>query len=333
MQSIRFWLGLMSITLSFAACKSEKTEELGQMSECDNGSYFNLQTSKCQFLAGHKLMQDSLGFSRIELANGVTVPRSINGKTPFVVSFRYQVNRRTAFDVVLKKVEYGAMGGDTYSDWAKVTVEAGEGIAFARLYPKDGKPIPEAKAANNVEGQWVSEAGYAIEIKGGDHFEDDDADSYKSWRVAGIEVDANTLDDPEGKFFILGDIKMDQLVESCKEVQGSIEVVKTDLDIELNFGLKEPGSDWRSWGGKALKIGKGGSGIFSFNFLAQDPEGKCPPPGEPVQIEPWKAEAGQYLLQLDIFDAEGQMLKFDDSKYQGVRSSLGIRVLSPSLSL
>ena len=333
MRGISFWISFMVITLTFAACKSEKTQEIGQVRSCENGSYFNLQTGSCQLLAGHLPLKDALGFERVVLSNGITVPRVINGKTPFSVRFSYNVSRRTSFDVVLKKVEFGSMGGDNYSDWAKVTVEAGEGIAIARLFPKDGKPIPEAKAANNVEGQWLGDdAGYAIEIKGGDRFEDDDADEYKVWRVGGIAIDAAAPDDPEAKIYLLGDMKLADTVSSCGEVQGSIEVVKTELDLIFKIGLKEPGSNWYSWGEMQLEIAQGSRGIYSFHFLARDKDGRCPPPGEKVQIEPWQAKAGQYLIQLDIFDEKGQQLKVDHYLYEAARSSVGMRVLAPELS-
>lgn len=326
MKNLGFSLALATITISFTACRAEKTEELGKVQDCGNGQHFNLQTGQCTMLAGHKLLFDGMGFERVSLKNGMTVPRVVNGKTPFSISFTYDVSRQTSFDLVLKKVEDGNLLNDNLTDWAKVTVEAGKGTATVRLYPKDRKAIEPAKAANYLEGEWLSDSGYAIELKGGDRYEDDDGDPIKSWRVAGVEVNAEAPDDPEGKIFILGDIVVDEEVRSCGEIKGTIEIIKSEIDLDFYLALKEPAKDWHDWGGVGILIAKGTKGIQPFSFWAKDEKGNCPPPGDKVQLDPWRASAQNYLIQLDIKDDEGEKIELDQQVYKGVRSSVGVRV-------
>lgn len=318
----------IAVTILLAACRAEQTEEIGKVQDCGNGQQFNLRTGECRLLAGHQMLLDRRGFERISLKNGLIVPRSINGKTPFTVSFAYDVSRATAFDIVLKKVEGGSMGGDNYSDWRKVWVEAGKGVATVRLFPKDNKPIETGRAANYLEGRWLNEDGYAIELKGGDRFENEDADRLEDWRVAGVAVDEEAADDPEGKLVLLGEFRIKDPLASCGVIEGTIEVLKTEIDLDLIFGLKEPGSNWRSWGGYELNVPAGREGTFEFRFDAKDGEGRCAPPGGKVQFDPWYAPSGNYLVQLDIFDAAGEKIKFDQYLYKGVRDAVGVEVLA-----
>lgn len=315
-------------------CKPDETKEVGRVNECSNGSYFSLEDGSCQLLSGHSLLHDSLGFERVEVDNGLTVPRVVNGLTPFSVSFSYDVNRRAAFDVVVKRVEYGEVLGDNYTYWEKVWVEPGQGRAKVRLYPKDGKPMPAGKANNFIEGSWRSDVGFIVEVKGGDRFEDDDGDALKLWRVAGLEIDPEVADDPEAKSLILGDLKVAETFVSCGQVEGSLDVIKNEENLRLVFGLKDPGNEWRSWGEQTLDLPQGYQGVLPFAFKAQDGAGACPPAGGPISVDPWKAEPGQYVLQLDIYNSKGEQIKFDNSLYQAARSAVGVAILDePELPL
>ncbi len=326
----RFWLfySFASLISMFviAGCQPSETKEIGKVADCGNGSYFSLEAGDCKVLAGHSLVHDQLGFERIQVENGVTVPQAINGRTPFIVSFSYEVSRRSSFDLVVKRVEYGTVMNDNYSNWEKVTVDPGKGEVKVRLYPKDGKAMPPGRANNYVQGSWQTDVGYIVEVRGGDRFEDEDADSIDLWRVAGLEINEAVPDDPDAKALILGDLEVASSFVSCGPIRGQLNVLKSDEDLTLVLGLKDPGNNWKTWGEKRIALAKGAQGPVQFDFTAASPEGQCPPPGSAVSVNPWKAEPGQYLLQLDLVASDGQQIQFDNNVYQAVRSSVGVEV-------
>lgn len=317
---------LGSLLVLISSCKADKSEEIGPVSACSNGSYFSLEAGECRPLSGHSLLYDPLGFERMEVDNGITVPRAVNGHSPFSVFFTYDVNKTASFDVVVKRVEYGEVLGDNYTYWEKVWVEPGQGTAEVRLYPKDGKPMPSGPANNFIEGSWRSDVGFIVEVKGGDRFEDDDGDAIKLWRVAGLEIDPRAPDDPEAKELIVGDVQLASSFVSCGEISGSVPLIKSEKALKLVFGLKDPGNNWRGWGEQTVDIPRGYQGLVNFSFPARDAAGECPPSGGAVRVDPWQPEPGQYVLQMDIYDEAGEAIRFDGQLYQGVRNSLGVAI-------
>lgn len=293
-----------SLVLALIGCGRPDTTAVGEVKDCDNGSYFSLKSQSCQALWGHRTETDAAGFERIHIYNGVTVPRKINGLSPFLVTVAYNVSRPTALEIVLKKVERGQVGGDGLTDWHKVEISPGSGIQELVLTPT--YTLPKGPAAAYIDGRWAIDTGYILEIKGGDRFEDEDADQLGSWRVAGIQVDPDAPLDPSGKPVILGNLEAPSAIEGCQLVNISLDVKRLHFTSSFAVALKMPGSNWRSFGDQTLRVEKGFSGPLHFAFDAKDSEGCAPAGPGATSNPPWESPAGTYLFQLDIYPEDSK---------------------------
>ena len=323
----------MAVITAFllTSCQQEKTEAIGQVQDCGSGMYFSLQDQVCRPLKGHSFLTDPFGFERMTITNGLTVPKRVNGTSPFIVSFRYHVSQATTFEVVAKRLEMGELKGDAYTFWEKVKVEAGEGEARVRLFPKDGL-IPPGGPAQRVEEQWQEEEGYVIEVKGGDRFENEDSDEYKNWRVAGLDVDPSAPDDPDGKVFIMEATAVPSVAQSCDTLQFELTFQKAEIDLEFVVALKEPAhpkESWYDWGNTYFKVPAGMQGKIPVSLFLQDKYGNCPPAGRKVNVERWDAEPGAYVIQIDAFDKSHKKLNLSSRDYSASPATLGIDILAP----
>ncbi len=328
---MRMWGAILFAAFLLSSCQQEKTKAIGQVEDCGSGMYFSLQDQVCRPLKGHSFLTDPYGFERITIENGLTVPKKINGTSPFIVSFRYNVSQATSFDIVVKRLEFGEVKGDAYTDWEKVKVPAGEGEVRVRLFPSGGV-IPPGGPAQRVEEQWQEEEGYLIEVKGGDRFENEDSDNFKSWRVAGLDVDPSTPDDPDGKVFIMQPVGLSETVQSCDMLSFELSFQKTDIELDFVVALKEPAhpkSAWYDWGSTSITVPAGTSGKVPVQLVLQDKNGTCPPAGRKVNTERWDAVAGAYVIQIDAFDQSGKKLNLSAREYGVSQSTIGVNVAPP----
>ncbi len=330
-QHMRGWiLGAAWLSLALmGACRQESTQAIGEVQKCGNGMYFSLQDQACRPLKGYNFQLDAFGFERVKLSNGVSVPRKVNGKSPFIVSFAYNVTQAASFDVVVKRYEFGNVKDENYTYWEKVKVPAGQGEAKVRLFPKDGL-IPPGGPAQRVEDQWQEDEGYIIEIKGGDRFENEDSDELSEWRVAGLDVDPSAPDDPDGKVLIMEPISLSASLQSCTTAHFYLEFRKSEIDLAFSIALKEPANAqeaWYSWGTVEIKVPAGSAQKIPVELVLKDRKGLCPPAGRAVNTSNWDAVPGAYVLQIDVFDKSGKKLNLSTSEYQAGPTTLGVNIL------
>lgn len=326
-----------SLALALMSCGRPDTTTVGQVQDCDNGTYFSLKTQTCQGLWGYRTEVDAEGFERIHIYNGVTVPRKINGRSPFLVTVAYNVSRPTTLEVVLKRVDLGQVGGDGLTNWQKLELDPGSGTRDLVLTPNYA--LPKGPAAAYIDGRWAIDTGYMLEIKGGDRFEDEDADQLGSWRVAGIQVDPDAPEDPSGKPVIIGPLEAPDEIVGCQQVNVSLDVKRIEFAASFAVALKMPGSGWLSYGNQTIKVDKGFSGKLDFAFAAKDEKNdkECAPPGlGATSNPPWDSPPGTYLFQLDIYpedsknaDKDGK-LDLQSAKYTVPEGSQPVVVASAS---
>ncbi|HYX36413.1 MAG TPA: hypothetical protein VE954_25180 [Oligoflexus sp.] len=296
-----------SLVLALMACGRPDTTPVGQVQDCDNGTYFSLKTQSCQTLWGYETRLDETGFESMHIANGVTVPRKINGQSPFLVTVAYNVSRPTSLEVVMKEVLFGTVGGDGLTDWQKLELEPGSGVRSLVLTPN--YTLPKGRAAAYMDGRWTIDTGYMLEIKGGDRFEDEDADQIASWRVAGIQVDPEAPRDPAAKSLILGAMVVPDQIVGCQLIEIDLPVQRLTFAASFDLALKQPGSNWASYGGQTIRLEKGFEGALHFQFAAKSETGDCAPPGPPAQADAsGQFQPGAYLFQLDIYTDDGGKL-------------------------
>lgn len=315
-----------SLVLALMACGRPDTTLVGEVQDCDNGTYFSLKTQTCQALWGHEARADAEGFERIHIYNGVTVPRKINGHSPFIVHVAYDVSRTSTLEIVMKRVAYGQVGGDGLTDWQKVEVDPGSGVRSLVLTPNYA--LPKGRAAAYIDGRWTIDTGYMIEVKGGDRFEDEDADHFASWRAAGIQVDPDAPSDPSGKPLILGPMQAPDEVLGCQLIEIELPVYRLNFTASFDLALKQPNPKWDGFGGQTIKVDKGFQGNLQFQFEAKNEEG-CAPPGAAARSD----ESGQipphtYLFQLDIYTEDGQKLNKESAAYTIPEGSKPVTVAS-----
>lgn len=323
-----------SLALALMSCGRPDTTAVGKVQDCDNGTYFSLKTQTCQGLWGYTATADAEGFERIHIYNGVTVPRKINGRSPFLVTVGYNVSRPTTLEVVLKRVDQGQVGGDGLTNWQKLELDPGSGTRDLVLTPNYA--LPKGPAAAYIDGRWAIDTGYMLEVKGGDRFEDEDADQLGSWRVAGIQVDPDAPADPSGKPVIIGPLEAPEQIVGCQQVNVSLDVKRLDFTASVAVALKMPGSGWRSYGDQTIKVDKGFKGKLDFAFAAKDDK-ECAPPGAGATSNPpWESPPGTYLFQLDIYpedsknaDKDGK-LDLQSEKYTVPEGSQPVVVASAS---
>lgn len=323
-----------SLALALMSCGRPDTTTIGQVQDCDNGTYFSLKSQTCQSLWGYRTEADAEGFERIHIYNGVTVPRKINGRSPFLVTVAYNVSRPTTLEVVLKRVDQGQVGGDGLTNWQKFELDPGSGTRDLVLTPNYA--LPKGPAAAYIDGRWAIDTGYMLEIKGGDRFEDEDADQLGSWRVAGIQVDPEAPNDPSGKPVIIGPLEAPDQIVGCQDVNVSLDVKRMDFTASFAVALKMPGSGWRSYGDQTIKVDKGFSGKLDFAFAAKDDKDCAPPGAGATSNPPWDSPPGTYLFQLDIYpedsknaDKDGK-LDLQSEKYTVPEGSQPVVVASAS---
>ncbi len=291
-----------SLVLALTACSRPTTTPVGKVQDCDNGTYFSLKTQTCQTLWGHEAMADSEGFERIHIYNGVTVPRKINGHSPFLVTVAYDVNRPTTLEVVLKRALYGSVGGDGLSDWHKIEIPPGSGTRDVIVTPSYA--LPDGPAAAYIDGRWAIDSGYMLEIKGGDRFEDEDTDRLGSWRVAGIQVDSLAPRDPAAvKTLILGDLEAPDQIVGCEKVTVKLPVERLSFNAKFDLALKKPVNNWDNNGDSILWVQKGFQGTLEFQFEARNKEtGACAIAGRAaIKDDTGNYPPDSYLFQLDIY--------------------------------
>jgi hypothetical protein len=320
-----------SLVLALLGCGRPGTTTVGQVQDCDNGTYFSLKTQSCQALWGYEARPDAAGFERLHIVNGITVPRKINGYSPFLVTVAYNVSRPSTLEVVLKRVTDGQVGGDSLSDWQKIEVtEAGAGVREVVLTPSYA--LPKGQAAAYIDGRWAVDSGYMIEVKGGDRFEDEDADRLGSWRVAGIQVDPDVPRDPAAKALILGAMEAPDAIVGCQLVTVNLPVERLNFDAKFEVSLKKPGSGWDNNGEKSHWVEKGFRGRLAFQFEAVHQESKeCASPGPGA----YRDDSGQYppdayLFQLDVFKDGSEKLDTQSEDYTVPESSQAVIVTSAS---
>ena len=319
-------ISFVGLVLSLWACNRSDPQPLGVVQDCDNGSYFSLREQSCQQLWGYKADRDSEGFDRLQIVNGVTVPRKINGQSNFAVEIAYDVNRQSTLEVVMKRVDFGQIGNDSYTDYQKVVIEPGQGSRTLILKPN--QKIPPGPAAAFLDGRWSRDSGYVIEVKGGDRFEDEDDDQLKAWRVGGIQVDANAPDDPVGKDIVLGKLIAPKNVSGCERVRVTLPIQRLRRTASFDLALKRPGTpNWDAYGGQTIQAEAGFEGVVNFDFLAVNKEGICAPTG-PAAIpdEGTRNAPDAYLFQLDIFDSLGTKLDITDRAFTVPTGSLPVVV-------
>jgi len=318
-----------SLVLALTACGRPGTTPVGQVQDCDNGTYFSLKTQTCQALWGHEARTDGEGFERIHISNGVTVPRKINGYSPFLITVAYNVSRPSTLEIVLKRVLFGQVSGDGLSDWQKLELEPGSGLRELVLTPSYS--LPKGTAAAYMNGRWTIDSGYMIEIKGGDRFEDEDADQIASWRVAGIQVDPDAPSDPLAKSLILGPINAPDEVASCQLIELELPIHRLNFPASFDLALKQPGSGWDAYGGQTIRVEKGFEGDLQFQFEAKNSGGTCAPPGAPAQADAsGRFPPGTYLFQLDIYTDDGKKLDQESEEYTVPEGSQPVAVASAS---
>lgn len=315
-----------SLALVLMGCGRPNTTTVGKVQDCDNGTYFSLKTQTCQGLWGHEPRTDAEGFERIHIYNGVTVPRKINGHSPFLVTVAYDVSRPTSLEISLKRVLFGQVSGDSLSDWHKIELEPGSGVREIVITPNYA--LPRGPAAAYIDGRWAIDSGYMIEIKGGDRFEDEDADRFKSWRVAGIQVDPEAPRDPAAKALILGPLDAPEQIIGCQLIHVGLEVQRLNFNASFDLALKTPGSKWDSYGGQTIRVEKGFEGTLAFSFEAKK-DGACAPPGEGAYADAsGNYPPMTYLLQLDIYTDDGQKLDKTSEVYTVPEGSQPVVVAS-----
>jgi hypothetical protein len=318
------FIGMASLALALIGCARPDQAAVGKVQDCDNGTYFSLKTQSCEALWGYSPEVDALGFDRIRIVNGVTVPRKINGYSPFQVSVAYDLARRATLEIVLKKVLKGEVSGDGLSDWRKIELGPGRGVQDLVLTP--AMALPKGPAAAYIDGRWAVDSGYMLEVKGGDRFEDEDADRLASWRVAGIQIDPEAPSDPLGKDLILGSLAAPERIEGCQQVAVSLEITRLNFNASFDLALKTPGSNWDSYGGETLRVEKGFQGRLDFSFEAKR-DGACAPPGDGAYADAsGQYPAKAYLFQLDIYTDEGQKLDQSSEAYTIPEGSLPVIV-------
>jgi hypothetical protein len=314
------------LLLGLWACNRSDPQPLGTVQDCDNGSYFSLKEQSCQQLWGYKAARDSEGFDRLQIINGITVPRKINGQSNFAVEIAYDITRQSTLEVVMKRVDFGQMSNDSFTHYQKLVVEPGQGSRTLILKPN--QKIPPGPAAAYLDGRWSRDSGYAIEVKGGDRFEDEDDDQLKAWRVAGIQVDENAPDDPVGKDIVLGELLAPNEVHGCELVRVTLPVHRLRKSVSFDLALKRPGTpNWDAYGGQTIAIEAGFEGILNFDFLTQNKDGTCAPTGPAaIPVEGTRNAPDAYLFQLDVFDSSGKKLDLMDRAYIVPSGSLPVLV-------
>jgi hypothetical protein len=290
-----------------------------------------LKTQTCHALWGHEAATDNSGFERIHIYNGVTVPRKINGHSPFLVTVAYNVSRPTTLEIVLKSVVLGAVGGDGLSDWHKIELDPGSGVRELILTPSYA--LPKGPAAAYIDGRWAIDTGYMLEIKGGDRFEDEDADQLGSWRVAGIQVDPEAPLDPQAKkVLILGTIDAPEQIVGCQLVSIKLPVERLNFDAKFEISLKKPANDWDNNGEASLWVKKDYQGTLEFKFEARNKNSSaCAAPGAgAVRDASGEYPKDTYLFQLDIFKDGSEKLDTSLETYTVPESSQAVVVASAS---
>ncbi len=317
------------------ACSPSTTKVLGQVQDCDNGTYFSLQERNCLPLWGYQPRLDEDGFARLQVFNGLTVPSKINGRSPFTVEIAYDVAKTSQFEVMMKRVDQGQVGSETFSDYQKFSVPPGRGVKT--LIVHSNQDIPEDFAATYIQGRWNHDSGYILEVKGGDRFEDEDDDGYGSWRVAGLQVDRRVKDDLTAKTMILEAIAAPLVISSCSTFVVDLPVQKLSFPANFEISLKQPGKGWVGWGSAKLDVEAGFSGKLSFTLTARNNENLCAPTGPSTDPDSeGRISEDGYQLQLDIIDKSVKpSKKLEDLKFwdfQVAQGFLPVSVTSSALS-
>ncbi|MFW7379653.1 MAG: hypothetical protein ACOH5I_12645 [Oligoflexus sp.] len=311
----RVWaLGLL---ISLISCQREEARYLGEEETCANGYYFSLKSLACEQITGFFLGTDAYSQDQLQTSDLLRVPTEINGRSPFMVSFYYDVDfDASKFEIAVRRIENGVFLNPVYSDWKEVYVDRGHGWYDVRVTIPEGQDLAAGPAINQVQGHWLQRHGWLVEVKGGDPDEDSDKDRIPSWRTAGLEVDPDAPDQYAAKTLILGPVEGPDEVLPCKELKGKFAVEKLDFDMTVTIALKQPGLDWRDWGSVVLEVPQNTKAWVPFSFVAKDAEGICPPPAGPASRSSTGLYVGDgYLLQLDFYNNSGDRLELNSEDY------------------
>ncbi|MCX6128605.1 MAG: hypothetical protein NTX25_06005 [Proteobacteria bacterium] len=320
------WLLLL---LLFTACHEKNEAPLGQVQDCDNGTYFSLSEQNCLKLWGHETLVDADGYERLQIFNGITVPSKINGQSPFKVDVAYNFSTKSNLEVTMKHVDFGEIGGESFTDTQKVSIEAGQGTTSVTLHPN--QTIAPGPGASQIDGKWSRDSGYVIEVKGGDRFEDEDSDNFRAWRVAGIQVAKDRKDDPSAKQMVLGELSGPIEIQACELVTVTLAIDKLEFPASFGLGLKRPGNGWDSWGEQYIEKEAGFQGLISFQFTAKKDK-TCAPAG-PAAVSDADGNYAKdaYLLQLDVWDSKHNKLDKSSRDYTVKTQSMPVTVINNSL--
>jgi hypothetical protein len=268
------FIALTALTLT--ACGRDHTQRVGQAETCANGQYFSYSDQTCRVYEGFSYVQDEFEQNLlIDERKGVRVPVTINGQSPFQISFRYDVKEPTTFDMAIKKYKDGHLGGTTYSQWSKAEVGPGQGWKTVTIYPEG--PLDKGPAGVYLNGSWLTETGYVLELNGGDRYEDQDIDGLPAWRVVGLQVDPTANADlrvesnrssadqnpvEEEPYpnmeLVLTDFSADSSAQACEPIRASVQIVhyrpETVNPVYLEVALKDVTAGWSVVASDRLRV-------------------------------------------------------------------------------
>jgi len=321
---------LLSFFLLFfvASCGQEDPRYLGEEEACNNGYFFSLKDLACQAIDGFFLDSDEFSQQWLQTRDDIRVPSVINGRSPFMVGFYYDVDQdNTKFEIAVRRIENGNFHHYSFSDWKEVYLDKGSGWHYVRIsIPKD-RPLKTGRAINRVQGHWLQRDGWLVEVKGGDPNEGNYRNKPPTWRAAGLQVDPEASDQLAAKSLILGSIEAPSKVYACSRISGQFELIKLDFDLTAIIALKQPGLNWQDWGGVSLEIPALTAGNIPFSFVAVNNEGDCPPPAGPASRSAAGLYFGNgYLLQMDLFDESGKRLELNAWDFSYVSDHLLLQV-------